>query len=84
MPMPNDERLMRIEENQGFAEHTLEQLNAELVEVNRRLVEAVTRLERLEHRVERLMGTVTEISAGEAARDEPGAEDQPGRGHSVH
>jgi uncharacterized coiled-coil protein SlyX len=84
MAMPNDERLMRIEENQGFAEHTLEQLNAELVEVNRRIADALTRLERLEHRVERLMGTVTEISAGEAARDEPGAPDQPSSGHTVH
>ena len=57
------DRLTKLEENQGYAEHTLEQLNAELVQVNRRLAEAMTRLEAVEQRMARLTGTVTEMAA---------------------
>ena len=60
------DRLTKLEENQGYAEHTVEQLNAELVQVNRRLAEAMTRLEVVEQRLARLMGTVTEIAAERA------------------
>jgi uncharacterized coiled-coil protein SlyX len=78
------DRLTKLEENQGFAEHTLEQLNEELVQVNRRLAEALTRLDVVEQRIARLMGTVTEIAAERAEPDSPAQTptDQPAHGYS--
>jgi uncharacterized coiled-coil protein SlyX len=50
----DDDRAKKIEEAQGFTEHAVEQLSAEIAELNRRLTQALTRLARVEARLERL------------------------------
>ncbi len=54
---PNDlpARLQRIEESQGFAERTIEELSAEIAGLNRRLAEAQSRLLRVESRLQQLL-----------------------------
>jgi uncharacterized coiled-coil protein SlyX len=46
------ERLTRLEEAETFAQRTVDELNAEVVELNRRLADALARLERLEARLD--------------------------------
>ena len=65
-----DERARKLEEAQGFTEHAVEQLSAEIAELNRRLSQALSRLSRLEERLERL-------AAGEGGGgEEPGESDE--------
>jgi uncharacterized coiled-coil protein SlyX len=51
---PDPDRLRRLEESHGFAEHALEQLSAEMATMNRRLAELTARVARLETRLQRL------------------------------
>lgn len=64
-PGNNQDRLVRLEEAMGFAEHTLGQLSSEIAELNRRLAEAQARIDRLERRVEKVAQS-PESSDGEA------------------
>ncbi len=76
MALPIEDRLVRLEEGQGFAEHTVEQLNAELVEVNRRLAEAMARLDRVEQRLAQLQAPAAP-DASEDAGQPPGGDPPP-------
>lgn len=65
------DRLLRLEENEAFAERTFEQLNAEVVALSRRMTEVLVRMDRVEARLDRLMGSVTELSARAADSESP-------------
>lgn len=56
-----DERLVRLEEDQAYAGHTVEQINGEVAELNRRLGMLLQRIERIERRFEALAEEEDEI-----------------------
>lgn len=58
-------RLTRLEEHVGFAEHTIDQLAGEIAELHRRMAAMARRLESMEERL------------GEVASREGGAADGP-------
>jgi uncharacterized coiled-coil protein SlyX len=58
-------RLQRVEEAQGFADRTAEQLSAEIARLNRQMAEVVKKVQAMEARLARLSG------APPQARDEP-------------
>lgn len=62
-----DEQVRKLQEAQGFTEHAVEQLSAEIAELNRRLGQALTRLARLEQRLERLASGAPGAPADDAA-----------------
>jgi uncharacterized coiled-coil protein SlyX len=53
-PDPLAIRLQRLEESQGFADRTVEQLSAEIAMLNRHLAEVQTRMKRLEARLDQM------------------------------
>jgi uncharacterized coiled-coil protein SlyX len=54
-PQQTADRLQRLEESQGFAERTIEQLHGEVAALNRQLGQAGERLRRLEARLDQFM-----------------------------
>jgi uncharacterized coiled-coil protein SlyX len=66
-----EDRFVRLEENLGFAEHTIEQLSTELASMNHRLAEVLARLQRLEARLDILNGTISDMAAPDE-RSTPG------------
>jgi uncharacterized coiled-coil protein SlyX len=67
----NEDRARKIEEAQGFTDHAVEQLSAEIAELNRRLAQALTRLARVEARLDR--PAPGENEPGEQGAGPPGA-----------
>jgi uncharacterized coiled-coil protein SlyX len=54
-PDPVERRLTSLEEHAGFAEHTVEQLSAEVAECNKRVHALAVRLAAMEERLGRLL-----------------------------
>jgi uncharacterized coiled-coil protein SlyX len=52
---PRDQRLTALEEHAAFAEHSTDQLSAEIAELNKRLHTLSTRIDVLEHRLAKLL-----------------------------
>ena len=61
-PDAAEKRLTSLEEHAGFAEHTVEQLSAEITELNKRVHTLASRMSALEDRLGRLLTTSDEPS----------------------
>jgi uncharacterized coiled-coil protein SlyX len=59
------DRVQRLEEHAGFAEHTVEQLSAEILELNKRLADTARRLSALEARLSRILDPAEQPPAAE-------------------
>jgi uncharacterized coiled-coil protein SlyX len=53
-------RIQRLEEHAGFAEHTIDQLSVEIRELNKRLADTVRRIASLEVRLTKMQDTAPE------------------------